>query len=644
MHFVLLFMSFLLCIVTNRAESRVTGSRCPVSKAFDTADDFLYRYPQRMYANSSLIGIPLTSYNCTHYDDHHLRLKCLANGDICPITANNVYSTLRSTTWPQYGEAFRRIQQSLHNKEDVLKVNVFILGGSMTHGSETRCACVCASHVDNRCPNTPPDEKCDETRCSWASFLKTWLSCEYSHIKWNFLDFAGSGVDSKRMADYIGDYIRRAKVEFTDNDIIFIDHSVNDVGKVDTHVIQLPLAFELLIRRILVISYRNRVRPTIVVLEQYPHSSLHDAKKRVIADPTRLQDYAYVYRRISKHYGLILWSIRDVYWSYFDAYRYNSSSSTTSAPASHTVAPHPEGLYQVNPFDHIHIHVHPPWYIHLFIADLLGNCWLHALRTIEQQAATVGISNNSSGGSSDGSTNASSGGGSSIDDVTMKVKHTEWLLRPFNGSTEYELPPPLYEVLSLPDKYSVCNLYSPYMIDAQPNTTFKPQNVTVYESETAAKSEGWRQYIDFHDTPGWIINNFSHPEKRNLTFPIANCSGKFCYVGKVLRVLYLRSYTGMGRVNVHICGELAYKAKELGKSTIDGLDVFEKFSVPNSYIHKITPPEAQRCESLPMEQRAVQIIYDPAANKRDEHDALRDANHRKFKLLHVQMCSAASFV
>lgn len=610
---------------------------CPVSIGFETAIDLQYRYPERMYADSSLVGLPLQSFKCTHYNEDHKyqRINCLTSRETCPVKTENIETTMVASSWPKYGESLLRIQRALQNKsEERRPVNVFILGGSMTLGAETRCACVCASHVDDRCPTAPPPEQCDKSLCTWATFLKKWLYRDYPHIKWSFFNFAGSGVDSKRMAESIGDHLKREKVEFTDNDLIFIDHSVNDVIKTDSHAIQLPFAFELLIRRILAISYTNKVRPTIIVLEQYPHSSTTNSKKRVVAKPAHQQDYAYVYRQISEHYGLILWSIRDVYWSYFATGNVNTNA------AGNITASHPERMYQISPFDSIHIRTHTPWYLHLFIADLLANCLLHSVRTIDQQQQVL---QRETSGSNGYTHNVSSRNSNSVPlDDRVRLYNTEWLLRPVNASAaDYELPPPLYDVLNLSDKFSVCNLHSPYLVDEHPNSTFTPPNVTLYENDAiSARKEGWRQYIDYHDTPGWIINELSHPDKRALTFPIVNCNGS-CFTGLMIRVVYLRSYIGMGRVDVHICGERAYKGHEAGRSTIDGLDVYDKVSVPTSYIHLITPPEAKRCESLPVEERTLQIIYDPVVDKRDVNEEVRGVHLRKFKLLHVQMCSAA---
>lgn len=597
-------------------------SLCPVSQRYNTAKDHHYRPPLLLYSKSTLPrNVSLESYNCSSYYEISMSAvhPCLTNKDLCPVKPQNIHTAIDASPWPQYAEAFRRIHTSLSttNSTVPLGVNVFILGGSMTHGSETHCACFCTSPMDSRCPVAAAPESCDTRRCSWSSHLDPWLHHHFPRVKWSIYDLAASGVDSKRMAEWISEDLQAVEATFTDNDIIFLDHSVNDVAKTDTHGILLPLAFELLVRRILAISYTNNVRPTIIVLEQYAHNSIADARKHTNADVTRHNDYGHIYRKVSKHYGLILWSIRDIYWSYF------TDINVTDVADGNRDAAATERMYQISPFSAMHTRTHPPWYMHLFIADTLATCVLQTMHYIE-----LGIMNNSSSIYT-----------SIARDVKAGVKK-ELLVLPA-VPVHHALPPPLYNAVNLSSKFSVCDHRKPYLVDVLPNSTFTPAIVPQYENDAKkAGKEGWRVYIDYHDTPGWIINEFSHPDKRTLSFPVAS-SHTGTVIHTMLRVLYLRSFTGMGRVNVHICGEIAYKGHETGRSTIDALDVLDPVSVPNAYIHILTVQEAARCDALPVAQRTVDIIYDPS---KDKYDDARREHHGKFKLMRVEWCSEAPLV
>ncbi len=82
-----------------------------------------------------------------------------------------------------------------------------------------------------------------------------------------------SGADSANIADRLGTELKG--FEFSANDIVIIDHSVNDAevhfggGKEMT----LRVGFESLIRRILHFSGGNW--PVMIVIEQYPYA-FHD--------------------------------------------------------------------------------------------------------------------------------------------------------------------------------------------------------------------------------------------------------------------------------------------------------------------------------------------------------------------------------
>ena len=104
--------------------------------------------------------------------------------------------------------------------------------------------------------------------------------------------------------------------------------------------------------------------------------------------------------------------------------------------------------------------------------------------------------------------------------------------------------------------------------------------------------------------------------------------------------MYLRSYEGMGKANIFICGDHAYEFYEL-----DGLfhdhDSF-KVSVPDIYMHIVTGGDNSRCMKLPPQNRTVQIEYD--IERKDHLQHIREVHHSKFKVLSVEFCTDAPAV
>jgi len=160
-------------------------------------------------------------------------------------------------------------------------------------------------------------------------------------------------------------------------------------------------------------------------------------------------------------------------------------------------------------------------------------------------------------------------------------------------------------------------------------STFTPPDLTAYETDEAVSKVGWREYIDYHDTPGFIINSLSNHSLNHLTFPLVE---KEEYSEQVIKVMYLKSYSGMGVVGVKLCGDFVLR--------LDGLyhdhETF-KFSMPTMSIFKIRKSDSEKCARLPGQNRTVQVVY--LSGQDDHFAAVRQQHHHKFKLLSVQVCT-----
>ena len=569
-----------------------TTGFCPVSKEFSTTgDDHRYRYPIKMYSVSTGSDHETPRrFKCMNMGDNKTT-TCLANKDLCPVRRENVLRAMKVPTWPQYVEAFRALAKASVDDTTSLEVNVFILGGSMTMGSGTHCGCMCTSDMDSHCKLPPPSPtQCNEDTCSWPTIFTEWLVEHFSWVKFNIFNFASSGANSKIMSDIFNDKIRRAAPNFTNHDIVFIDHSVNDASAVGAHMILLTVSFETLIRRVLtVFSTAGVTKPTVVVIEQYPHAQVGTKGMPHVANDS--SDYAHTYREVSEHYNLVLWSVREVYWMYYE---------TVTIATNQT-----EKLYQLSPFSAIHVDRHPAWYMHVFVADVLADSLLRSL------ALLVGDPRGKSA-----HTFLPSAPNSNSNNSTTPVTAT---------AAAAKLPPPLYDAKAA---YEVgCDASQPYLVDAHAESAFTPANLLEYETDPALAAVGWRQYIDHHATPGWMINDLSAPENRVLKLPITK-DGQ--YLGKLLKIVYLRSYEGLGKIIVTACG---YTEAPTGKSRVDGLfPDFEKVSLPDVYVLMLD----NACNRAAPENRTVNIRYDPDP---DSYDAVRAVHHRKFKIMSVELCS-----
>ena len=559
----------------------VFASHCPVLNSYGSDPKNLFHgYPVDMLLPSVLAQNRKAVFrNCSDRNKlwPDVVTKCSTDMTMCAVTQQNVNTALSIADWPQYAEAFHRLNTAIQSKKPI-PMNLFILGGSMTRGSCTFSACLCNSITESTCPAIVGDVNV-ELVCAWPAMLEHWITSAYPHIK--VINLSQSGFTSTMMADDFADLLRR-KVGLTSlnsDDIVMIDHSVNDFAGY-SHALQ--NGFESLLRRILHLA-TNNTRPTIMVIEQYPLGSPAQIKwdSPVAVGRPGLQgsaDYAATYRALSKHYGVISVSLREVFLTY-DNYTTVNKVKTRMYPMAVT---HDR---------------HPPWWRHLFIADVLADTWLHIMARLQSAQSA-----------------------------------------PYVPAAPglYTIPAPLYQSKH---KTSVCDTTKPFLIDVRPNDTFTPKDVHAYETNfTTVSKAGWREYIDYHNTPGFIINSLSDVNKRVLSFPFGN---RASYEGLLIKIIYLKSYVGMGKVTVTLCnGNIdALQYPELDALYHDHGTY--KVSLPTEHLMTIVNEDNKRCLALPAHKRNLQIQYSPV---KDDYSSVRDKNHQKFKLMAVELCDRGALI
>ena len=196
-----------------------------------------------------------------------------------------------------------------------------------------------------------------------------------------------------------------------------------------------------------------------------------------------------------------------------------------------------------------------------------------------------------------------------------------------------KLPPPLYNISS----DAVCDRWKPYLLNAKPSSVFKPLNVTKFEEDPLGASKGWRQYVDYHGVPGYMINSLSSPENRVLPFKLKDIGGSISQHDRLLKVTFLHTYKNAGMVYVHVCG----KPLSMHGNPLDALIPSfrrDKLSIPNivNFILR-KDVEGLRCDKLPADSRTVALEYRVHAPPSAEMNQTRLL--QKFKLLVVQLCS-----
>ena len=572
---ILLILSLLVC-------SHATASLCPVLQSYYDQPLF-YGYPDHMLLPSTLAANPHAKFrNCSSRNlfwGKETTPQCDTSKSLCAVTAQNVRTAMSVADWPQYAEGFRRIKAAIEAKKHHT-ANIYIIGGSMTRGGVTYSACFCDQIVDSTCPHNP-DLNQDGT-CSWPTMFAHWMSHAFPQLKIHNL--AQSGLTSRMMADNFADFLRlRAFVTtLSSDDIVIIDHSVNDAGGLPK---QLKLGFESLIRRIFHLA-ADGARPTLVVMEQHPIGSFMD---KADVPPG---DYAAIYRDLSKYYGLIHISLREVSWTYLNFTTVGALNTTANGQIV------VDGVQKVRMYPiAVDREMHPPWWRHLFVADVLADSLMHIMSSVHAKNNPLFVGNTSSVG--------------------------------------YTMPAPLHDLSQASS--AVCDLTKPIVLDIHANATFTPKDVHAFETDlTTVSKAGWREYIDYHNTPGFIINALSDPAQASLHFPLAEQAS---YEYFMIKIIYLKSYTGMGVVYIRLCGDNVHE-----HHIIDALyhdHATYKVSLPTEFIYTVSGGDNSRCLKLPAKERTLEILY---VRTNDDFKTVRAHAHQKFKVMAAEVCMAAPLV
>lgn len=519
-------------------------------------------------------------YNCTSLDgignrDQVLKenlnvssldiIKCYPS--MLPFDKQNIEDILSAMTWKARSSSLCDVvvANNRFNKNNAIMkydnkrvpvVKLIFFGGSMTKGSGTEGACCCVDIVDSSCPGLSACRRYNgagnDAYCGWTGYISRWFQSAFPHVQFEFVDFSDHGRTSLVSANLFSSMIENLNMTLSSSDIVFLDHSVNDAYScLKAANCKAKLGLETLIREIIHHTINSDGSwPNIILIEQYPKAD-------------KLAVYPPFYREIAKHYNLPLWSYPSFVYSTYAA-KYQSHFVNTLK-------------------DH---GTHPPWHVHMLIADLFSGAFM---TTLERECKQ------------------------SLENCSMSKKTTE-------------MPSILYDVHDI--SQAVCADKASHLVFA---TATENDSATMANChcdidrphDSPVACQGWHQYTDRH-VPGFIIDfcSGSSIEKRKLEFPF----NKELPRGSLLKIEYLRSYEKAGKFQVQVCGKVI--------DVVDSLlsQKHAHFSMPDFYTYRLSDEIYSTCRNLSQDQRVVVIEFIPSPI--NEPGRLT----QKVKILNIEVC------
>ena len=245
------------------------------------------------------------------------------------------------------------------------------------------------------------------------------------------------------------------------------------------------------------------------ILTLYLHSSGGSISKGRYAKLAHTKaDYAAIYRSIAQYYSLPLWSYRDIAWSSFA--EVNQSffvDELKFSPGGYTF-------------------LHPPWYLHLFYADLLAALLVREFSTCSQKSHL-----------------------SSSKHVSLTDEHK---LPAALTASETNL------CVNAPDALLLSVSY-----DHEPSQTNTTSALPSYN--VTQRTGLWEHRQDSKGRYGLISELKAGEQVKLITFGFNNSHLQLESSIHLVSIRYLRSYSHAGRFDVYLCDKFAIGLDALWK-------------------------------------------------------------------------------
>lgn len=542
---------------------------CPVSSIIDTKATSLYTYPMDLFDNQQYQQIILqsiensddirmNSYNCSSKGDYDMttgeaiHLRYCSNFTKCPLFKQNIFDA-RSPVVADYRHSLCNLSRATNSIDSTIKL--ITLGGSLVIGHRSQ-GCHCFNSIDSKCNLQMSNSDYEKGFCPFAKYLHLWLQT-ISKGKVEMYNLAQGGMSSRGMNVLLPDLLVSNDIKkLSSSDIIIIDHTVND-----NHVLsdEESLAYTKdIIYKILQLS-QDGDWPTIILLSMQKNSryQLYDSIASLIHIPH--------------------WSM--VYLAFSD-FALNQSSMKNYL------------LLLQSDWEYQGKEVHPGWFYHLYLSDLLASLINEEIREC---------------------------------DDNFNSKHTRssdmMILQNYKSQLSQ-----IQECKNTLLSYHAQSFSTQDLLDLIPISN--PLN-------------SWKLYEDRHGKPGWIDEDTegicaTHDQQyyfTNITFPL-NTSLINTTASYLLQVNYMKTYFNAGGVDIFVCSKLLMKLDALWLKTISIVMTSEVvFRIDDTCLMKqkttgIVPSIIIRHKCI-KQSKSIDIPNDELMIKRDK---------AKFKISSIHLC------
>eukprot|EP01038_Epipyxis_sp_PR26KG_P014070 gene14070-18877_t len=479
----------------NLVEKISIQNYCPVSFQMDVKRNRILGYP------IDIFGGPEISLPSSTDQTQKIHLCVGVPERFCPWNKALMDETKQSMTKKPTKHSLCRLLKYL------------VLGGSATSG-HAAWGCCCDSNIDSNCSpietDLLDDGYCGTSEfkdvahsCSWPHFLTNWLKTYLSSDRVKLVDMASSGRNVLSQLDDLENSRNLAK--FTSNDIVILDHSVNDnhmfFGEGEAKALEMGL--EKLINVILRLSV-SASWPTIIIVDYWPFAHHFDRVDNKI-------DHSKWYKEIASRYEIPLLSLRDLAESNYMASNFSWLKPVLDSSINSEFCP-----------------LHPPWFVHLTLADMIG------VYLQEEFARCLPQSNSTR---------------STKEMIISTLDH--YLSKSPNAGALSE------------SKYDISNSNRTFLLNLKAYWAFYPnkrEQPSIGSLLTPVKRCTSTSVCSFDE---W--NLVSEKKQRPIPVPLVGRNSSLYD----LRVVYLNTYENAGAVHVYVCGKLIGTIDGLWKMAVE---------------------------------------------------------------------------
>lgn len=322
-----------------------------------------------------------------------LKSRCMTgggSGEFCPVLAADLHRFLSNGSLA----ALRSFMHALLDEASKQPIRLLVFGGSVPTGADAGGCCTRTSIAPGGCADNNFPQRYSRM-CSWAYRLSLYLG-EKLGSRFTYHEMSRPASDSSYAGAKIannGVIIEGKPWKLSKGDLVILDASHNDIAYAamnsgHTDLNSITKGVQMFLRAAMHTAHESTLPflPAIVILEQWPFAN----SSWSAIPPSRgsaLDDYSTAYRRLASHYGLPLWSLKDVAWRERAPGReYMGELLTYKRQTGLMTGPKIIEYYMGNH--------HPRWPVHLFLADLIAAYLLHtkpAAATTSEEAYSYTI-------------------------------------------------------------------------------------------------------------------------------------------------------------------------------------------------------------------------------------------------------------